>query len=158
MLEGRLYYLYMLLYRPFLFIAIHSGDGPNDPRIDPFVQKCLKYCSEHTSSQVKAIKHRHHGIWFTARSLLSDGLTILTVVERMNIDVPRDWPQQIQVIVSYLSCWEAEAPDLFKASLVLQAGLGFYRREFRIGGFLISGEQPHEIFYPSASGYPRYWY
>lgn len=103
MLEGRVYYLYMLLYRPFLFIAIHSRDGPIDPFIHPFVQKCLKYCSEHTSSRVKTIKHRHHGTWFTARSLLSDGLTILAVVKRMNIDVPRDWPQQIQIIVSYLS-------------------------------------------------------
>lgn len=103
MLEGRVYYLYMLLYRPFLFIAIHSRDGPIDPCIHPFVQKCLKYCSEHTSSRVKTIKHRHHGTWFTARSLLSDGLTILAVVKRMNIDVPRDWPQQIQIIVFCLS-------------------------------------------------------
>ena len=146
MLEGRLYYLYMLLYRPFLFIAIHSGDGPNDLRIDPFVQKCLKYCSEHTSSRVKAIKHRHHGIWFTTRSLLSDGLTILAVVKRMNIDVPRDWPQQIQVIVPYLSYWEAKAPDLLKSEVGSAASLGFYRREFQIGGFLISGKHPNNIF------------
>jgi hypothetical protein len=38
----------------------------------------------------------------------------------MNIDMPRDWPQQIQIIVSYLSYREAEAPDLLKARLVLQ--------------------------------------
>ena len=38
----------------------------------------------------------------------------------MNIDAPRDRPQQIQVIASYLPYWEAEAPDSLKARLVLQ--------------------------------------
>lgn len=120
MLKGRVYHLYMLLYRPFLFIAVHSGNGPIDPWIDPFVQKCLKNCFGHTCGQVKTIKHRHHGTWFAARLLLSDGLMILAAVKCKNINVPHGWPQQIQIVVSYLSYWEEEAPDLLKARLALQ--------------------------------------
>ena len=112
--------MYTLLDRPFLFIAIHSGDWADRPPHLPLCPEILEYCSEHTSGRVKTIKHRYYGTWFTARSLLSDGLTILVVVKCMNIDMPRDWPQQIQIIVSYLSYWEAEAPDLLKARLVLQ--------------------------------------
>ncbi|KAL1632979.1 hypothetical protein SLS56_003266 [Neofusicoccum ribis] len=118
MVRAREVHMYMFIYRPFLFIAVHRPEALHDPRVQLLAEKGLRGCVQLSSTATN--KHRHHGTYFAGRSLFSAALSILAAVKCGKVSLPPGWRDSLQSILAFLKYWETEAPDLGRARAIIQ--------------------------------------
>lgn len=131
MTKGRSLQIHSLLYRPFLYYAIHAQAHRWNPNttlaLQGFVQKSLANCLAVNAGN--AMTHRHHGTWYALRESATTALMLLaaraadlintTTVEGLN-DI-QQYARPVQICVERLHYWEAEAPpDVARACEIIE--------------------------------------
>lgn len=106
------------IWRPFLFIAIHSSA---DIEQDQTVQSCAATALSLVCRIIRqfCIKHRHHGAWYAARHIFACALILLAAAKSGRVQMPPDWPELVALSEIHLSYWEDECTDLGVARKVL---------------------------------------
>ncbi|TPX11446.1 uncharacterized protein E0L32_007865 [Thyridium curvatum] len=130
--QGRCQTIKELLYRPFLYLAIHSPEASNDTStgatLASFVEKALDICNQfHTGL---SITHRHHGTWYGLRVSAATGLILVAANMRGlitwtstldNGEVQENrYGRAIRICIEKLRYWEAESPDIMRAREILE--------------------------------------
>ncbi|KAH6989939.1 hypothetical protein EDB80DRAFT_587984 [Ilyonectria destructans] len=132
MTQGRYWGIRTLLYRPFLYHAIHSTrrtSGNTNAVLQGLVQKAFDVCLEFNAGC--GLTHRHHGTWFGLRASVSTGLMLLAANIRGLITwtsplcdsegaQENTYGRTIRVCIERLRYWEAESPDVMRAREILQ--------------------------------------
>jgi hypothetical protein len=118
MLRARFMDFQERIWRPFLYIQIHT-DPPAEDRAT--IKVCAEKCVEPIQQYLKhsTVKHRHHGSWYGARQVFTKSLILLAAVQRGNVEISSDWARLIEMSLNLLEYWEEEAPDLRVARLAL---------------------------------------
>jgi hypothetical protein len=138
-IRSRMLEIQSWIYRPFLFYAIHHrADHLYQDLTRAFVEQAMKNSGHLIANN--AIRHRHHGTWYTSRVSASAALSILAAAQSGNIDLPNDWEDTVQLAVETLLYWEDEAPgDLRQVRKILERMLasttGGRQRVERVGAF-----------------------
>ena len=111
------------LYQPFLYYAIHTPtlvlDAPENQALQRLVDAAME-CN-HTVIQNRSVRHRHHGIWFDIRALVSAVVILSAVIKCRTVSVPEDWENSFEVTIKTLQFWENESPDLPGTRRVLES-------------------------------------
>lgn len=123
------------LYQPFLYHAIHlpasstiDRGGPNSSLssdeleiMQRFVDSGLNCCMK--ILQARCLRHRHHGIWFDLRALVTASLIFIALARSENTSMPNLHTEglrnHLNPTLEALTYWEDEALDIKKARLVL---------------------------------------
>ncbi|KAF3396171.1 hypothetical protein F1880_006919 [Penicillium rolfsii] len=132
--RGRYFDLQFMLYRPFLYYAIHNqGDSTqcrlNRYLVQPYAQKALKSCLRRNDGV--GFLHRHHGTWYTVRSAVTTILLIIAARTsgRVPVEPLTDYQRAIDLGMRELAFWCHESPG-FKQPLValgrMLKDVGFY--------------------------------
>lgn len=135
-LSNRFLEIRLWLYQPFLFFAVHHPTGipstttnalPSPLTSEEFatvqglVQSGLD-CSMKIL-QARCLRHRHHGIWFDLRALVTASLIFIALARSGNAHLPNIHPRglrnHLNRTLEALTYWEDEAPDIKKARGVL---------------------------------------
>jgi hypothetical protein len=118
------------LYRPFLYYAIHTPtlvlEAPETHALRHFVDAALE-CN-HSIIQNRSVRHRHHGIWFDIRALVTAAVVLSAVIKSESVNVPPDWEDSFHTVIKTLHFWEDESPDLPKTRSVIEGLLDDSRR------------------------------
>lgn len=140
-LSNRFLEIRLWLYQPFLYYAIHrsvydshihSDMFPHSPSaeeigiIQGFVDSGLNCCMK--ILQARCLRHRHHGIWFDLRALVTASLIFIALARSGKVDIPNLHPEglrsHLNPTLEALTYWEDEAPDIKKARGILNELLG----------------------------------
>lgn len=123
--RGRYLDLQFMLYRPFLYYAIHNqGDTTpcrlNRYLVQPYAQKALKSCLRRNDGV--GILHRHHGTWYTTRSAVTTILLIIAAKTsgRVPVEPLADYQRAIDLGMRELAFWCHESPDFRQPLNVLE--------------------------------------
>ncbi|KAK9241926.1 putative C6 transcription factor [Lipomyces tetrasporus] len=137
-IANRLLEIRLWLYQPFLYFAIHhpiiSGRGLRETRNSSFTGEELATISTLVKSglnctlkilEARCLRHRHHGIWFDLRALVTSSLIVIAAVKSGNLDVPGidgrvGLKSHFDGTLEALTYWEDEAPDIKKARRILE--------------------------------------
>lgn len=118
--RGRELCIRALLYRPFLFLAIHAPprDDSQQKEVRKYAQKALNICVKNNSGY--SITHRHHGTWYGLRESIAAGFMMfaakmsgLSANNEAFFDGVLDdrvYEHTIQACLQRLRYWEAESP------------------------------------------------
>ncbi|KAB8223914.1 hypothetical protein BDV33DRAFT_199960 [Aspergillus novoparasiticus] len=130
MIHGRFTDIKCLLYRPFLYYAIHHKDHKpeSNQMFEPLAQKALSSILELTTTG--AVYHRNHGTWFICRLTTTSALLLLAATKSGLI--PRDqffesscWGGEVgrsfKTCLDVLKYWESESPDILKARQIVES-------------------------------------
>lgn len=119
MLHARLNDFRERIYRPFLYLAIHSpAEDPIQQRLATYVQRCVDACLACLMRGTP--RHRHHGTWYENRGMFLKSLLLVAAVKSGKIYVPDLWRQGVELCIAGFKFWEQEAPDLREARKVLE--------------------------------------
>ena len=135
-ISNRFLEIRLWLYQPFLFFAVHHPTGTASPfpsalpsalasdelaTVQGLVQSGLD-CSMKIL-QARCLRHRHHGIWFDLRALVTASLIFIALARSGNTTLPSIHPRglrnHLNNTLEALTYWEDEAPDIKKARGVL---------------------------------------
>lgn len=127
------------LYQPFLYFAAHY---PIEATASPVTETASLALTPEEARTVRGLvqsgldcsmkildarclRHRHHGIWFDLRALVTASLIFIALAKGGNIDLPGiDSPggirSRLDRTLEALDYWEDEAPDIKKARRVLE--------------------------------------
>lgn len=129
--SGRYFDVQFLLYRPFLYYAIHNHDtGPHSNQflVQPYARKALETCLRRNDGV--ALFHRHHGSWYTCRSAITNVLLIAAAKKSGSVPLEplADYQRAVRIAFLELAFWSDESPDLVRPrelliDLVMQVGL-----------------------------------
>ncbi|KAE8396366.1 hypothetical protein BDV23DRAFT_48080 [Aspergillus alliaceus] len=137
-IANRLLEIRLWLYQPFLFFIIHyplsTGPEAQEAQNSSFTSEELTTVSTLVQSgmncalkilEARCLRHRHHGIWFDLRALVTSSLIVIAAVKSGNLEVPGidrriDLKSHFDSILEALSYWEDEAPDIKKARRTLE--------------------------------------
>ncbi|KAL3442842.1 hypothetical protein BJX65DRAFT_286166 [Aspergillus insuetus] len=132
---NRLLEIRLWLYQPFLYFAIHHPVTPGVAAVpsnltageavsmQALAQSGFTCCMQ--ILQARCLRHRHHGIWFDLRALVTASLIVIALVKSGNLDVPgidlaeEDLRGHFTKTLEALTYWEDEAPDIKRARQVL---------------------------------------
>ena len=118
------------LYRPFLYYAIHTPtlalDAPDNQALRRFVDAAMD-CN-HSIIQNRSVRHRHHGIWFDIRALVTAAVVLTAVIKSRTVNVPSNWENSFQIIINNIQFWEEESPDLPKTKSIVEELLADSRK------------------------------
>lgn len=130
-IRGRILGIQASLYYPFLYIAIHSAQDqiPNSDISSPspsvateleLAQKAIDI-SLHIMRGF-SIRHRHHGLWFSARQCIAAGLVVMAAVKhgKLRILDGWNWRAVVEMAIDDLKWWENESPDLRRGANLLR--------------------------------------
>ena len=110
------------LYMPFIYYAIHSPaptlDAPENATLRRFVDAAME-CN-HNIVQNRSVRHRHHGIWFDIRALVTAAVVLSAVIKSGTMGVPAQWDVLFTTVIKTLRFWEDESPDLHKTRIVVE--------------------------------------
>jgi hypothetical protein len=138
-IRGRVLGIQASLYYPFLYIAIHSPPtlyySTNESSSSTSAQGSVHELSQkaiHISLHIMrgfSIRHRHHGLWFSARQCIAAGLIILATVKSGRLPIPDNlqWRAVMETAIADLRWWEKESPDLGRGASVLEEVLNDLR-------------------------------
>lgn len=137
-LSNRFLEIRLWLYQPFLFFAVHHPTSTTSTATDAMpsllsneesttvqglVQSGLD-CSMKIL-QARCLRHRHHGIWFDLRALVTASLVFIALARSGNVNLPNLHPRglrdHLNRTLEALTYWEDEAPDIKKARGVLDS-------------------------------------
>lgn len=121
-----------LLYRPFLYLAVHSTERTSTKTSAAFeglVKKALQSCVEFISG--RGMTHRHHGTWYALRECISMSLMLVAasrsgLISRLSpagdgVGQDNIYGRAIQICIEQLRYWEAESPpDIMRAREILE--------------------------------------
>lgn len=129
--QGRYLQIKFLLYRPFLYYALHYTATTNrgDLALPGFVQKSLDSCL--TVNSGLAMTHRHHGTWYGLRNAITAGFMLVaarlgglvTTADTLQVGQVHEnaYGHAILACLQRLRYWEAESTgDIRRASEMLQ--------------------------------------
>ncbi|KAH6695663.1 hypothetical protein F5X68DRAFT_258227 [Plectosphaerella plurivora] len=130
--EGRERGIKDLLYRPFLYYAVHSTQTLSDATrkaVERLLHKGLESCLWFHSGI--AMTHRHHGTWYGLRGCTISGLMMVAAQMKGFISWTeplgdRDVPQVTSYALAMhnalekLRYWEAESPDIVRARELME--------------------------------------
>jgi hypothetical protein len=103
--RGRYYRVLELIYRPFVFTALHKpGCGQV---VRDLASKGLRYALNYL--QHCHLTHRHHGRWLQLRNELRE-VCLLLVASRSGIDMPSGWLTAVENTLKSLDYWKLEYP------------------------------------------------
>ncbi|KAF7596822.1 hypothetical protein BBP40_012422 [Aspergillus hancockii] len=137
-IANRLLEIRLWLYQPFLYYAIHhpisTGQGACEAQCCALPSEELTNISTLVQSglncalkilEARCLRHRHHGIWFDLRALVTSSLIVIAAVKSGNLDVPGIDRQvglkcRFGTTLEALDYWEEEASDIKKARRVLE--------------------------------------
>lgn len=118
--RGRELCIRALLYRPFLYLAIHAPPR-NDAQkmgVRKYAQKALNICVKNNSGY--SITHRHHGTWYGLRESISAAFMLLAAKlsgvsndDEVYPDVELSnqvYEHTLEACFQRLRYWEAESP------------------------------------------------
>lgn len=131
-LSNRFLEIRLWLYQPFLFFAVHHPMRSTSTTPDSFASQLT---SDETGIvqglvesgldcgnkilQARCLRHRHHGIWFDLRALVTTSLIFIALASSGNVSLPNFHPRGLRSHLSRtleaLTYWEDEAPDIKKA-------------------------------------------
>ncbi|KAI6781310.1 fungal transcriptional regulatory protein [Emericellopsis cladophorae] len=116
-IDNRLLEMQTWLYQPFLWYLIHVGvERGVDKDLDSLIQSGID-CSLKTID-VRARGHRHHGLWYDLRSIMSASLTLVVIIKTGNTSWIQGGLEAVQPrihhVVQQFKFWQAEAPDLHR--------------------------------------------
>ena len=120
--RGRYYRALELMYRPFIFLAIHSPQCSE--KVRELARKGLAnafHYLQHCHST-----HRHHGLWLQLRNELRESCLLLAAASS-NLEMPHGWYNCIKKTLDSFKYWEVEFPACHSYSGVILA-LDNYRR------------------------------
>lgn len=119
MLHARLNDFRERIYRPFLYLSIHSSaEDPTQQSLSIYVRRCVDACLACLMRGTP--RHRHHGTWYENRGMFLKSLLLVAAVKSGNIYVPDLWRQGVDLCTAGFQFWEQEAPDLGEARKVLE--------------------------------------
>ncbi|KAK5677990.1 hypothetical protein LTS10_009874 [Elasticomyces elasticus] len=106
------------IWRPFVYVAVHSVSSPEDQEI---IAMCATLCLNLSFEMIEGstVKHRHHGCWLTARCLVTKALLIIAAAQSARVEIRPDWRRHVHGLQTYLQYWQVEAPDLGSASCAI---------------------------------------
>lgn len=124
MIHGRYTDIKGLLYRPFLYYAIHqqNSDSEISQIIGPLAQKALRNILELTTTG--PLYHRNHGTWLSCRMIATCALLLLGAKKSGLIPggislQASNWEGEFgcsfRTCLDVLKYWESESPDIAKA-------------------------------------------
>lgn len=156
--DNRILEMRSWLYQPFLYYAIHQDTMTEDERLDraqltPSQERIL-YDLVHAgidcllkTLEVRSLRHRHHGVWFDLRAVVTAVVILFAAARSGAVQVPNylfdlghshNWPTGAGVagqedffqrssgkitfskILERLRFWEDEAPDIARARVLLE--------------------------------------
>jgi hypothetical protein len=118
--RGRESCIRSLLYRPFLYIAVHGSpsDDAQMMKVRTLTRKALEVCIINNSGHY--ITHRHHGTWYGLRESMSSGFMLIAAkLSGLVADsaVPTTgeiedhvYCHALEACLEKLRYWEAESP------------------------------------------------
>lgn len=119
LLRQRYFHICALLYRPFLYIAVHCDQLQENPDVRTLARKAI-HCSAMANDGVER-RHRYDGLWFSCRLAGAHILTLLAA-KKCGLLTPdcldelgctdRDLELAIQVNLDLLGYWSTENVDL----------------------------------------------
>ncbi|KAK5721136.1 hypothetical protein LTR15_007100 [Elasticomyces elasticus] len=106
------------IWRPFVYVAVHSVSLPEDQEI---ISMCATLCLNLSFEMIEGstVKHRHHGCWLTARCLVTKALLIVAAARSARVEMRPDWKRHVHGLQTFLQYWQVEAPDLGSASCAI---------------------------------------
>ncbi|KFY90218.1 hypothetical protein V500_05231 [Pseudogymnoascus sp. VKM F-4518 (FW-2643)] len=110
------------LYQPFLYHAIHADTQTSHVRENPVLQSLVEAAMDcHLETvQKRSFRHRHHGIWFDIRAVVSAAFSVIAAAKSGKVTVREEWADHITHIIATLAFWESESPDLVRTRQVLE--------------------------------------
>lgn len=134
-----------LLYRPFLYHAVHRERQRNselDSRLTEYVQKALEVCLELSPSE--GMTHRHHGSFYGVREALSASLMLIAASkagliswteparppdfgspdDHGNLTTETRYGRAVRVSMERMEYWGAENPDSSRCLEIMRTLLG----------------------------------
>ncbi|KAK5199920.1 hypothetical protein LTR92_000461 [Exophiala xenobiotica] len=131
--RGRYLGILGVVYRPFLYFAIHHPHDQSfetEQLIRPLIRKGLANLVEATLNL--SVEHRHHGTWLKCRGVATFALVLLATkrgglfpddanANYQHIDPDFSVDRSVQKCVDGLKLWERESPDIAKAVEVIQS-------------------------------------
>lgn len=120
--RGRYLDLQFLLYRLFLYHAIHNQDNnscSNGFPVQQYAQKALRTCLRLNDGV--ALFRRHHGTLNTCRSVITNILLIAAAKEsgRVPLEPMAEYQRAARIAMLELAFWSCESPDLVRSREVL---------------------------------------
>ena len=120
-IRGREIAIRSLLYRPFVYLAIHHPpqDHTEMLRVRSLAHKAISICMMVDPGH--SMSHRHHGTWYGLRESISAGLML--VASKMSGLIPDEtafpngelndsvYMHLVEAYLQKLRYWEAEAPS-----------------------------------------------
>ncbi|KFY47771.1 hypothetical protein V496_10463 [Pseudogymnoascus sp. VKM F-4515 (FW-2607)] len=110
------------LYQPFLYHAIHTDTRAAHIRENPVLQSLVQAAMDcHLETvQKRSFRHRHHGIWFDIRAVVSAAFSVIAAAKSGRVKVGAEWGGHVTQIIATLAFWEGESPDLVRTRQVLE--------------------------------------
>lgn len=136
-LSNRFLEIRLWLYQPFLFFTVHHPTSTTSTSMDVLpspltneefdtVQRLVESgldCSMKIL-QARCLRHRHHGIWFDLRALVTASLIFIALARSGNdnlLDIhPGGLRNHLERTLETLTYWEDEAADIKKARGTLE--------------------------------------
>ncbi|KAF4967059.1 hypothetical protein FSARC_5350 [Fusarium sarcochroum] len=119
-LQARAFEIKERIYRPFLFRIIHqpleeSGRAALQSFVENHALICIKIIQQWD------IRHRHHGTWLMLRQSFTSALLLLIAQKAGLLESLRtECEHSVNLSISTLRYWEAEAPDLKASRQILE--------------------------------------
>lgn len=111
------------LYQPFLYYAIHCNETQAaEVRDNMILQSLISSAMEVNISTVemRSLRHRHHGIWFDIRSIVTASFEVIAAAKSGKVKVEPEWEDRIRLVIANLAFWEDESADVPKTRQVLE--------------------------------------
>ncbi|OBT86994.1 hypothetical protein VE02_04598 [Pseudogymnoascus sp. 03VT05] len=110
------------LYQPFLYHAIHADSQTDHVRENPVLQSLVEAAMDcHLETvQKRCFRHRHHGIWFDIRAVVTAAFSVIAAAKSGKVTVRQEWADHIPTVIGTLAFWENESPDLVRTRQVLE--------------------------------------
>lgn len=110
------------LYQPFLYHAIHADTQTDHVRENPVLQSLVEAAMDcHLETvQKRCFRHRHHGIWFDIRAVVTAAFSVIAAAKSGKVTVREEWAEHIPTVIGTLAFWEDESPDLVRTRQVLE--------------------------------------
>lgn len=106
--RGRYYRLLELMYRPFLFTAIHEPNSCS-PVVKNLAEKALVNALRYL--QHSHTSHRHHGLWLQLRHELREASLLLAGSRSPALRMPEGWEVGIAKALATFDYWSWEFPS-----------------------------------------------
>ena len=117
-LQARLSDFRERIYRPFLYLAVHLPlDDPAQLSLEPYLQRCIDACMAFLHRGTP--RNRHHGTWYENRGMFLKSLLLIAVAKSGRAELPPSWRHGTDLCIAGFRFWEAEAPDLREARMIL---------------------------------------